>query len=1509
MSSDDDDSTYQKPSSFVLRGIEGSLTSGTTPTSMDEFDEIDCMLSPRPSTAKSAALIMVNSASNLDFDDDDSNDDDRGATRRREPLRTNSEHRSSPHETPKTIDSMDNTKRSVSFRRLIDERSKESENSNGHLFTVSPPLTPVSAKRRFRLVDRRFSVGTESPLAVMSPTSSKALLKRASAALIGRREHMQQKKSNHRYSLSESNHSSIASSSGHKSSYGTSSSLFGAELDYHNVDLYGRDKEIQKLDELLLQRISKPYNCRKRAIVAISGKAGVGKTFLMQSRLEKWTSPSYMKSLNIQKQSANQSDGGDTDDDGAPPARCLFASGRFNLHASSSAPLSAITDAMTELVQLWLDATTASSQSTGSKFKEIVQLVAFLKGNESNLREVLPRIYEMVGVGTKTSSHGAGGTRNSATSDDGSGNDDDDVVDSVKRASASTDTTIHALRDIIFRADRILLDGSGHVLKMALGRLLSFLCRRADRPVVLFFDAIQRADAASLDMIKFFATAKQANNLKSLLLVVCFRDEEVYPPVNCGNNAHPQQQNQDCNDGDPSSHSHPIASIVRQHPHYQKQQQLQQQVDDGRHPVAVMLQDIEDHYGRDPDGGGCVLHRIFIDTLDLDAVNKLVSHVIERDKDETPPLSKVVHQKTGGNPFYVLQFLRLLQHEELLKYSFKDFHWEWGDVETIQNATMLSQNVADIVAKSILRLPKETQQTLLVASCLGDVVPVTVLREFFARRQEKAMEQKESDDAGVPGVASPSSFGSSTSPLSAMPSAPSSSSYFYDSYFLVNEARVVKCLKVAVRAGILTHSRKTSVYQWSHDKVQHSANSLVPDAVRGSLHLGLGQILWQMGRESPDQEWMVYMAADQINKGTLAAKQCGAISDIELAELNLQAAQLSVSRSAFIPATEMLRKGVQHLLVTAMTPITSAPNPSSPGALVTGKQNNKSDDIQKKSEQSSPWMKNYALCLEMFNLSAEMEFALGQHEAAMASVNQVLENARTREDKFRAQSVLLQCLTSGKSRDYGKGVSLSIEILKSYGETVPLKPTAYQMYRQRKKVRRLYPNGCIESLLDLPDMVDQSNLFICRLLAGHLARYANFQSSESCLPCFAARRVIQLSIKFGVAPDTCLALLFVATRLKEDGEPKLACDYAELAMRLLKRYDESPGSIHAKLKTRIYAAILPTQRPFHESLDELMDAYRIGLRTGDMEGSSMGAMCYAMCYICTGLKLTPLESDVESFGREANQFGRPLSFVAVFHIIRQTILNLQTYNRTDPTKFVGKALNQEEILDKLEGLAKKMTLRDICTFRLMLACIYGNLDAMENLVEIVISFPSADLLEIRGHLRRTYIAIAAVILGQERRHKKLAKLGKKLTKEFKQEVRKGSVNAYPIWLMLVALRKPTKARFDESIKVCARSGLKHHEAFITERCGVFFKNDVNDSEWAGYYLRKAVSLWEAYGAPGKVQQINETYDDIGGSSEAQVGTDLSGRRRHVRGLAERMQTFRILSTRALVPAMDDDSSQ
>jgi predicted ATPase/signal transduction histidine kinase/CheY-like chemotaxis protein len=112
------------------------------------------------------------------------------------------------------------------------------------------------------------------------------------------------------------------------------------------------------------------------------------------------------------------------------------------------------------------------------------------------------------------------------------------------------------------------------------------------------------------------------------------------------------------------------------------------------------------------------IEEIALGPLPIESVNDLVSDTLFCDKDKSSSLSKLVFNKTQGNPFFVIMFLTNLAKDNLIYFSFKTGSWEWS-MPAIDSRDITS-NVVDMMTERIQKLPTETQELLSLAASIGN---------------------------------------------------------------------------------------------------------------------------------------------------------------------------------------------------------------------------------------------------------------------------------------------------------------------------------------------------------------------------------------------------------------------------------------------------------------------------------------------------------------------------------------------------------------------------------------------------------------------------------------------------------------------------------------------------------------------------------------------------------------------------------------------------------------------
>jgi len=723
----------------------------------------------------------------------------------------------------------------------------------------------------------------------------------------------------------------------------------------------------------------------------------------------------------------------------------VYVSRKFERHLSSE-PYSALTRAIFELVEIWC----TNNEKNSPDNCRMSDLQGLLKKDMSLLQNVIPGLFRIIDKFTQRMQLSKSqsmlflslGEESQSNFNRSQGMLFSSLREShqsetplVERRSSSSIKDLASLLRERAKVGNEKLGGHSAAIAASFLRLFSFLS--SDKPIALAFDDIHYADASSMEILKLMAHAASSSNStkysnNQMLLVLSYTE------------------------------------LLE------------------RNRVAFKtIRNIKNFPSN--------VNYVHLRPWDVDTVNELVTSFFKAEPEESLPLSKVIHKKTGGNPFEVSQFLRFGREKGHFKFSTSTYKWEWGDVEILDQYTEVSDNVAEMLTVSMVQLCFATQAVLKVASCLGHMIPMDVLVAYFAEGHEEESKQS----ATVVGI---------------------------------QEEQLVELLEGAGKAGILVKSSTHGTYMWSNDRLQQATYESMPVTMRNQLHLKLGRLLQELGLVC-DEEWMIFMAANQMNTYALEADSC---LGNEVAKLNLQAAILSLNKGAIYPALELLVKAEKHLV------------------------------------EADRWENSYELTLDILTTLAEAKLHIGETQTAMKIATEVVRHAKTLDDTFPAHIIMLRCVVSGNDRNYDMGVERTLWLLKYYGEKHSWKffpgQGALEKVKLRSKIKKLLPCGELEDLLDLPDMVDKPALRIQTLLVNHLAVYASYSPTYKPISWFASARALKSACKHGISPVTNLAVVQMAAHLRVEGHYKEASEYAEVSLLLTERLPQTLGSDHGQVR-------------------------------------------------------------------------------------------------------------------------------------------------------------------------------------------------------------------------------------------------------------------------------------------------------------------------------------------------------
>jgi PAS domain S-box-containing protein len=313
-----------------------------------------------------------------------------------------------------------------------------------------------------------------------------------------------------------------------------------------------------------------------------------------------------------------------------------------------------------------------------------------------------------------------------------------------------------------------------------------------EHPLVVFLDDLQWVDSASLKLLNQVVTHPDT---RYFLLIGAYRDNEVGPS----------------------------------------------------HSLLPALEDIRH--------SGAAVRTITLQPLSTKALSRLMVDTLRSDPARVNPLTDLLHEKTGGNPFFFIQFLTVLNKERLLTFDRTQNLWRW-DLSGIRKKGY-TDNVVDLMTGKLEGLSAGPRQAMRLAACIGNRFDGHTL-------------------AVISGV---------------------------------TDEEVPQLLGEALQEGLILPLTETS-YRFLHDRVQEAAYSLVPESDRAGLHLRIGRLLLAAAPEDRQEE-KVFEIVSQLNRGA------GLITDpnekASLCRLNTLAGRKAKAAIAYQSALAYLDQGMALL--------------------------------------------------------------------------------------------------------------------------------------------------------------------------------------------------------------------------------------------------------------------------------------------------------------------------------------------------------------------------------------------------------------------------------------------------------------------------------------------------------------------------------------------------------------------------------------------------------------------
>lgn len=239
-------------------------------------------------------------------------------------------------------------------------------------------------------------------------------------------------------------------------------------------------------------------------------------------------------------------------------------------------------------------------------------------------------------------------------------------------------------------------------------------------------------------------------------------------------------------------------------------------------------------------------------------------------------LARSIHDKTGGNPFFVHQFLVALCRKGLVTLDTTVRQWTWDEAAIA--ALPVTDNVVDLVCQRIAALDVEVRDTITAAACLGATFGVHLLARV--REKSVAAVARALGDALQTGL---------VRPLDA------SWKYLHLDSGQAPDATALGSEDVA--------------FAFVHDRIQQAAASLLQPEQAAALHVAVGRLLLADLRDD-DPGDRLFPVVEHLNPhhARLTPQERAA-----LAVWNLRAAHRALASTAWDIAASCARAGIDLL--------------------------------------------------------------------------------------------------------------------------------------------------------------------------------------------------------------------------------------------------------------------------------------------------------------------------------------------------------------------------------------------------------------------------------------------------------------------------------------------------------------------------------------------------------------------------------------------------------------------
>jgi predicted ATPase/class 3 adenylate cyclase len=834
---------------------------------------------------------------------------------------------------------------------------------------------------------------------------------------------------------------------------------------------------------------------------------------------------------------------------------------------------------------------------------------------------------------------------------------------------------------------------------------------KAEHPLVIFLDDLQWADLPSLTLLE---TLLLSSDCKYLFIIGAYRSNEVSEA----------------------------------------------------HPLMDTLHDLEKQ--------NVVCKTVLLGPLTLNDVNLLLTDTLRRDPTETLPLAEICYEKTGGNPFFLIQLLQKLNKEQLIEFDGAKNNWKW-DLKRIKDKK-ISDNIVHIMVDKIHDLSPKGQKILQLAACIGTQFNLNILSKITEISQEELL---------------------------------------LDMQEILNEGYVI------------AHgdAYRAESFYFTHDRIQQAAGSLISEDERKKIHIKLARLLLEITPQDKLNETL-FDIVDHYNSALDSHLINGAAEKKKIAELNLKAAKLAISASAFEPALIYVENALKEV-----------------------------------NEES--WDSDYPFMIELYNTATEAAFLNSKYELVDLYSEKGLEKTKDIFDEIAINRTRIFSYVSQQKQQLA--IQMVIKSVSRLGIQIPYNPSQVNILSALFKTKFFLIGKKVPDLINLPEMQDPAKKAILIYTSSILA--AAYQTNPNLYFYIVCVNVL-LSIRNGNSKGSSRAYAtygLITCGILNNIE--FGFQFGDLALALVDKIGDHEEK--TKIIFTTYFGIKHWKESVHSVALKLVENFKNSLDSGDFEFGCYSLLFYMSIKIYCG-------SNLKEFLLEIHKYQPILAKIKHIHtnqyisIYHQTILNLID-KQDQPHQLIGSAYDE---ITKIPLLIKANDRSGLCFLfmsKLMLSYLFEDYDnAILNLKQAS-SYIDALLASTNIPAFYFYEALTLIATYPSKTQWdkiKIARRIKSILKKFKYWTKYAPENQLQRTLLIEAEwarvhdQKDLAADlYEKAIFAANQNEFINEEAIANELTAKFYLAQGRE-KIASLYMQDARHCYLLWGADAKVSYLDEHYSNL-----------------------------------------------